>query len=123
MRCRTQKITKAREGEGTNNIAVEAREHVTVRVLLRVDAEMVLPEINHHLVQLSLAVACAKDCSALQLSDDHLWITSRRLRRRWFLLRRFRSSILFRLLHLARLKLPFHLRCCLIRGCCGLHRF
>src|SRR5262245_37053157 len=85
MRSRAEQIAKATHGERSNRFAIKGREQESIVVFIGKDAEMVLPEIDHYLVELSLAVNSAQEFCALQLTHDHLRIFRRwsRLGRLW----------------------------------------
>src|SRR5205814_2211304 len=67
-------ISKARQRKRANRFAIVSGEQIAVIILVRKDAEMVLPKINHQLVKLLFAVNRAQEFRALQFSHDHLWI-------------------------------------------------
>ena len=53
---RAEQIAKASEGRWPNHITIELSQHKPIRILICEDTEMILPEVDHHFVQLPLAV-------------------------------------------------------------------
>ena len=104
MRGRAQQVAESSEREGANCVAIKARQQVTIRILVGENAKVVLPEINHHFVQLTFAVNGAQQCGALQFGNNHLRILwwRRWLRRRRFGLRSVGLLRVRRLLHFLR---------------------
>ena len=72
LRRRLQEVSEVAERVRAYHVAVVRGQEPAIRALLRVDVEVVRPEVDHHLLQLPLAVNRPNDSRRVKLRDETL---------------------------------------------------
>ena len=68
---RTEQVAEFSECARPHHVLIEVRQIVRLgRALLRIDAEVIFPEVGHHFLQLPLARYCARNARRLELSNN-----------------------------------------------------
>ena len=65
-----EQLVKTPQGVGTDHVAVEWQQQVTLRTLARIHREVVLPEVDHDFLELSPAHHRARQLGRLEISEQ-----------------------------------------------------
>ena len=113
LRHRAEQVAELPERARTNHVAIVLREISTRLALAGEDAEVVLPEVDHHFVELALRRDRARERRRLHLPDELLRF-ARRLGELRILGEHFATSVLLvhRRVVAAALRFAWRCACC-----------